>query len=117
MSQVAQNRVTFSCPQKGNEMITDILKMIAPGTPIRDGLENILKAKTGALIVIGDSKEVLDLVDGGFQLNIDYTSSRLYELAKRSKNCKPPFSVLFSIKITVLRFRQTKLPGVYPSKC
>lgn len=82
MSQVAQNRVTFSCPQKGNEMITDILKMIAPGTPIRDGLENILKAKTGALIVIGDSKEVLDLVDGGFQLNIDYTSSRLYELAK-----------------------------------
>ena len=63
-------------------MITDILKLIAPGTPIRDGLENILKAKTGALIVISDTKEVLDLVDGGFKLDIDYTSSRLYELAK-----------------------------------
>ena len=48
-------------------MITDILKLIAPGTPIRDGLENILKAKTGALIVISDTKEVLDLVDGGFK--------------------------------------------------
>lgn len=63
-------------------MINDVLKLIAPGTPIRYGLENILKAKTGALIVIGDSKQVLDIVDGGFSLNIDYTPSRLYELAK-----------------------------------
>ena len=63
-------------------MITDVLKLIAPGTPIRHGLENILKAKTGGLIVIGDSKEVLDIVDGGFSLNIDYTPARLYELAK-----------------------------------
>ena len=63
-------------------MITDVLKLIAPGTPIRHGLENILKAKTGGLIVIGDSKQVLDLVDGGFSLNIDYTPARLYELAK-----------------------------------
>ncbi|MCI8482350.1 MAG: DNA integrity scanning protein DisA [Clostridia bacterium] len=62
--------------------VTDILKLIAPGTPIREGLESILKAKTGALIVIGDSKEVLDIVDGGFSINEEYTSSRLYELAK-----------------------------------
>lgn len=64
-------------------MITeDILKLIAPGTKIREGLENILKAKTGALIVVGDSKEILDLVDGGFNLDVEYTSSKLYELAK-----------------------------------
>jgi len=65
-----------------DEAIADVLRLIAPGTPIRDGLENILKAKTGALIVIGDSKEVLDIVDGGFRLEVDYTPSRLYELAK-----------------------------------
>jgi len=65
-----------------NSSITEVLKLISPGTAIRDGLENILKAKTGALIVIGDSKEVLDLVDGGFKLEVDYTPSRLYELAK-----------------------------------
>lgn len=53
---------------KKEDAITDILKLIAPGTAIREGLENILKAKTGALIVIGDSKEVLDLVDGGFRV-------------------------------------------------
>lgn len=61
---------------------TEIMKLIAPGTPIREGLENVLKAKTGALIIIGDTKEVLDLVDGGFKIDEDYTPARLYELAK-----------------------------------
>ena len=68
--------------QNREEVLTEILKLIAPGTKIREGLENILKAKTGGLIVIGDTKEVLDIVDGGFNLNIDYNSARLYELAK-----------------------------------
>lgn len=67
---------------KNDDGMTDILKMIAPGTPIREGMENILKAKTGALLVFGDSKEVLDIVDGGFAINEDYSSSKLYELAK-----------------------------------
>lgn len=62
--------------------VTDILKLISPGTPIREGLDNILKAKTGALIVMDDTKEALELVDGGFFINEDYTSSKLYELAK-----------------------------------
>ncbi len=62
--------------------ILEVLKTIAPGTEIREGLENILKAKTGALIVVGDGKEVLDIADGGFSLNVDYTPAKLYELAK-----------------------------------
>ena len=63
--------------------IADILKKIAPGTPIREGLDNILKAKTGALLLITDKQEVIDeIVDGGFFINEDYTSSKLYELAK-----------------------------------
>ena len=63
--------------------ITSVLKLIAPGTPIRDGLENILRAKTGALLLITDNGEVLkEVVDGGFVINEDYTSSKLYELAK-----------------------------------
>lgn len=65
-----------------NDDIIEVLKLISPGTPIRAGLDNILKAKTGGLIVIGDSKEVLDIVDGGFSINEEYTPSRLYELAK-----------------------------------
>ncbi|MBO5143356.1 MAG: DNA integrity scanning diadenylate cyclase DisA [Clostridia bacterium] len=62
--------------------LMQILKMIAPGTELREGLDNVLKAKTGGLIVIGDSESVLKLVDGGFKIDQDYTPARLYELAK-----------------------------------
>ena len=63
--------------------IAEILKLIAPGTPIRDGLENILRAKTGGLLLITDNNEVIkEIVDGGFTINEEYTSAKLYELAK-----------------------------------
>ena len=64
------------------DTLINILKIIAPGTKIREGLDNILKAKTGALIIIGDSKEIMDIVDGGFKIDEEYTPARLYELAK-----------------------------------
>ena len=67
---------------KEDSTMLDIVKLIAPGTQIREGLENILKAKTGALIVIGDSEQVLKIVDGGFNIEVDYTPAKLYELAK-----------------------------------
>lgn len=60
----------------------DVLKMVAPGTAFREGLENILRAKTGALIVVSDDEEVLGIVDGGFNINCPLAPSRLYELAK-----------------------------------
>jgi len=59
-----------------------ILKVVAPGTPLREGLENILRAKTGALIVITDSPELDEIAEGGFRLNADFTPASLYELAK-----------------------------------
>ena len=66
-----------------DDNITELLKIIAPGTPIRDGLENILRAKTGALLLITDNNDVIkEIVDGGFTINEDYSSSKLYELAK-----------------------------------
>ena len=68
---------------KKEDNITLILKKISPGTAIRDGLENILKARTGALILFTDNEEVLnDVVDGGFFIDEEYTPSKLYELAK-----------------------------------
>ncbi len=62
--------------------ILDVLRMMAPGTYLREGLDNILRARTGALIVIGDSQEVMNIVDGGFFINKEYSSAHLYELAK-----------------------------------
>lgn len=59
-----------------------ILQLVAPGTPFRDGLENVLRAKTGGLLVVGYSPEVMELVDGGFSINCDFSPNYLYELAK-----------------------------------
>src|ERR1700680_522687 len=58
------------------------LEMVAPGTALREGLENILNARTGALIVIGDPDELSFLYSGGMRLDIDYTPALLYQVAK-----------------------------------
>lgn len=63
-------------------MLNKILRFIAPGTALREGLENVLRAKTGGLIVVGNSPQVMELVDGGFSINCEFTASALYELAK-----------------------------------
>ena len=65
-----------------NSKMFDAIRIIAPGTFFREGLDSILRAKTGALIVIGDSLDVMELVDGGFEINTDYTPPHIYELAK-----------------------------------
>ncbi|MGE5675203.1 MAG: DNA integrity scanning diadenylate cyclase DisA [Mycobacterium leprae] len=59
-----------------------VLRAVAPGTPLREGLESILRARTGALIVVGDKPEVMALVDGGFKIDADFQPAYLYELAK-----------------------------------
>ena len=59
-----------------------LLKMVAPGTAFRGGLDNVLRAKTGALIVVGYSPEVMEIVDGGFSINCEFSPNYLYELAK-----------------------------------
>jgi diadenylate cyclase len=65
-----------------NDDMLDILRMMAPGTALREGLDNILRARTGALIVIGDSPEVMKIVDGGFSINKEFSAAHIYELAK-----------------------------------
>lgn len=67
---------------KDDEEIKSILKLMSPGTALREGLENILRAKTGGLIVIGDNEEVMKIVDGGFNINSEYSPAYVYELAK-----------------------------------
>jgi diadenylate cyclase len=58
------------------------LAMAAPGTPLRDGLERILHAERGALVVIGDGPAVLSICTGGFLLDAEFSPQRLSELAK-----------------------------------
>jgi diadenylate cyclase len=58
------------------------LEMVAPGTSLREGIDNVVDARTGALIVIGDVEELGFLFSGGIKLDVDYTPTFLYELAK-----------------------------------
>lgn len=63
-------------------MVYKHLEMMAPGTQLYEGLDSILKAKTGGLIVIGDTPEILELVNGGFHIDAEMHPASLYELAK-----------------------------------
>lgn len=65
-----------------NEELLDIIRKTAPGTQIREGLDNVLNAGTGGLIVLSNDEAVLKLTDGGFRINDDYSPARIYELAK-----------------------------------
>ena len=58
------------------------LEMVAPGTALREGLDHILHARTGGLILIGDPEELSFLFSGGIKLDIDYSPALLYQVAK-----------------------------------
>lgn len=58
------------------------LALVAPGSPLREGLDRVLQAKRGALVVIGDDAAVLSICSGGFLLDAEFSPQRLSELAK-----------------------------------
>ncbi len=55
---------------------------MAPGTSLRDGLERILRGRTGALIVLGHDAHVEGILTGGFTLDVPFSPTALRELAK-----------------------------------
>lgn len=58
------------------------LDMVAPGTALREGVDNVINASTGGLIVIGDPEELSFLFSGGLKLDVDYNPQLLYQVAK-----------------------------------
>ena len=62
--------------------LDDALSMVAPGMPLREGLDRILQGSRGALIVVGDGPDVLGICSGGFLLDAEFSPQRLSELAK-----------------------------------
>lgn len=62
--------------------LREVLALLAPGTPLREGIERIIRAGRGALIVVGWSPRIEPLVSGGFVIDIAATSQRIAELAK-----------------------------------
>src|SRR5690606_555627 len=64
------------------ELLRATLAAVAPGTELRDGLERVLSGRTGALIVMGFDRVVESLCSGGFELDVEFSATRLRELAK-----------------------------------
>jgi len=65
-----------------DELLRATLAAVAPGRALRDGLERILRGRTGALIVLGHDDTVESMCSGGFVLDIEFSATRLRELAK-----------------------------------
>jgi diadenylate cyclase len=62
--------------------LLSVIAAVAPGTDLRDGLDRILRGNTGALVVLGFDRVVDALCTGGFALDVEFSATRLRELAK-----------------------------------
>jgi diadenylate cyclase len=69
-------------PVHPDDLLRETLAAVAPGTELRDGLERILRGRTGALIVLGLDKVVETMCSGGFTLDVGFSATRLRELSK-----------------------------------
>ncbi len=69
-------------PDVDDDLLRSALGSIAPGTTLREGLERILRGRTGALVVVGLDKVVEKMSTGGFVLDVPFTATALRELAK-----------------------------------
>ena len=58
------------------------LDVVAPGGALREGIDNIVHARTGALVVVAEPSDISHLLSGGIKLDIDYTPAMLYQVAK-----------------------------------
>jgi diadenylate cyclase len=65
-----------------NEAMRNALARVAPGTPLRDGIDRIVRSKAGALVVLSDEPDVLAICSGGFLVDSPFSPQRLSELAK-----------------------------------
>src|SRR5256885_5756318 len=89
MSVVPEPQAAFGCtrtpseddPRRDPELLA-ALRRIAPGTDLRQGMDDIIRSREGALIVIGDPNELSFLFSGGIRLDVPFTGQLLYELAK-----------------------------------
>ena len=67
--------------QKQEKLIA-VLGTVAPGTELREAIDRILQVGSGALIVVGNIADLRRIMSGGFNINMEFTAPRLFELAK-----------------------------------
>src|SRR5215213_7510344 len=68
-------------PRRDPRLLASI-ERIAPGSELRQGIDDIIRSREGALIVIGDPEALSFLYSGGMKLDLPFTPQHLYEVAK-----------------------------------
>jgi diadenylate cyclase len=68
-------------PRRDPRLLASIAR-VAPGTQLRQGIDDIIRSHEGALIVMGDPESLSFLYSGGMRLDLVFTGQALYELAK-----------------------------------
>ena len=60
------------------------LALVAPGTELREAIDNIIWARNGALVVVANPRKLehMNVISGGLRIDCEFTPMRLYELAK-----------------------------------
>ncbi|MDP9410373.1 MAG: DNA integrity scanning diadenylate cyclase DisA, partial [Actinomycetota bacterium] len=81
------------------------LKLVAPGTDLREALENVMRAHNGALIVVANPErlERLGVISGGMKIGLKFAPMRLYELAKMDG------AILVSPDVSVIHYANVQL--------
>ncbi len=87
------------------EELAGALQLVAPGTDLREGIENIIRAHNGALIVVSrpEKLEKLGIISGGMKLGLDFAPMRLYELAKMDG------AIVLAPSISVIHYANVQL--------
>jgi diadenylate cyclase len=81
MAEVSRVELT-ELEERQDPRLMRALDMVAPGTALREGIDNIVHSATGGLIVIGEPEEISFMFSGGINLDVDYTPALVYQVAK-----------------------------------
>jgi diadenylate cyclase len=89
-------------PRRDPKLLAAI-ERIAPGTELRQGIDDIIRSRDGALIVIGEPQHLAFLFSGGIRLDQPFRPQLLYELAKMDG------AIIVSSDLTKLAFANVQL--------
>src|ERR671931_1077710 len=89
-------------PRRDAQLL-EALARIAPGTELRQAIDDVIRSREGALIVVGDPEALSFLYSGGIRLDQPFTPQLLYELAKMDG------AIVVDSKLTKLAYANVQL--------
>jgi diadenylate cyclase len=75
-------RIPEEDPRRKNPELLEAIAKVAPGTGLREAVDDVIRSHEGALLVVGDPNELSFLYSGGIRLDAPFRPQLLYELAK-----------------------------------